>query len=99
MSAGRTASPSQPLAADGSVRITAPRDAATGMSTGRAACATGKHFPTAIISSRREAWTLTDVLVSSCASDGMTITYRTATPVPVPNSMKIGKSRSNIQNN
>lgn len=79
----------EPLAADGSVRVLSPRDAASGQATGRrTACTGGKHFPTAVLTSRREAWSLTGVTVSSCDSAGMTLSYRTAT-----------KTRSNIQNN
>lgn len=100
MSAGRTVAPSTLPAADGSVRVVAPRDQATGQASGqRTACATGKHFPTAILSSRRSAWALTDVMVSSCTSDGFVFTYRSATPTAVPDAMKVTKSRSNIQNN
>lgn len=100
MSGGRSAALSAPLAADGSVRVTTPRDAQSGQSSGqRTACAGGKHFPTAILSSRRSAWALTDVVITTCDAGGFSFTYRTATPAPVPEAMKVTKSRSNIQNN
>ncbi len=65
-----------PLAENGSVSVVTPRDAASGMATGRVACASGKHFPTATLSRGDQRWALTDVMVSSCASDGMTLSYR-----------------------
>jgi len=34
------------------------------------ACATGKHFPTAVLSGRGRSYTLSDVVVSSCAVEG-----------------------------
>ena len=67
-----------PLPENGSVNIVTARDAGSGMATGRMACATGKHFPTATLRHGSERWTLTDVFISSCASDGMSLTYRTA---------------------
>lgn len=76
MSAGRTTA--APPASNGKVSVVATRDAASGMATGRSACATGKHFPTAILRHAGQRWTLSDVVVSSCASDGMSLTYRTA---------------------
>lgn len=66
-----------PLADNGSVSVVTQRDAGSGMATGRSACATGKHFPTATLSHGSQRWALTEVMVSSCASDGMTLSYRT----------------------
>lgn len=67
-----------PLPENGQVSVVTARDAGSGMASGRSACATGKHFPKATLSLRDQRWTLTDVMVSSCASDGMTLSYRTA---------------------
>jgi hypothetical protein len=81
MSSGRMQRPPPlaiPPAENGVVNIVSPRDAATGMATGRSACAMGKHFPTATLRHGSQRWTLTDVVVSACASDGMSLTYRTA---------------------
>lgn len=71
-----------PSADSGQVSVvTTARERGSGMATGRNACATGKHFPTAILTRRSEAWMLSDVTVSSCAADGMSFTYRTAQAV------------------
>ncbi len=68
-----------PMAENGSVSVVTPRDASSGMASGRLACAAGKHFPTATLSRGAQRWALTDVMVSSCASDGMTLSYRSIT--------------------
>ncbi len=65
-----------PQANNGSVSVVTAREAGSGMATGRVACAAGKHFPTATLSRGDQRWALTDVMVSSCASDGMTLSYR-----------------------
>ena len=65
-----------PLPENGTVSVVTAREAGSGMATGRVVCAAGKHFPTATLSRVGQRWTLTDVVVSSCASDGMTVSYR-----------------------
>jgi hypothetical protein len=68
-----------PLAENGSVQlVTAAREAGSGMATGRSACAAGVHFHKATLRHAGRYWILTDVTVSSCASDGMSLTYRTS---------------------
>jgi hypothetical protein len=67
---------STPVAENGSVSVVTAREAGSGMATGRRACASGTHFPTATLSRGSQRWALTDVMVSSCASDGMTLSYR-----------------------
>ena len=67
-----------PLAENGQVSVVASRDAMSGIASGRSACATGKHFPKATLRHAGQYWTLTDVVMSSCASEGMSLTYRTA---------------------
>ena len=102
MSAGRSAAPlTTPPLVDGQVTVVTARERGSGMATGRMGCATGKHFPKATLTNRRQSWVLQEVIVSSCAADGMTLSYRSATAVvpPPENGAKIGKSRSNIQNN
>ena len=63
-----------PLPENGVVNVVTAREAGSGMATGR--CAMGKHFPTATLSRGSQRWALTDVTMSSCASDGMTLSYR-----------------------
>ena len=70
MSVGRQQAPlAAPLPSNGQVRIVTSREAGSGMATGR--CAMGKHFASATLRQGSQRWTLTDVTVSSCASDGM----------------------------
>jgi hypothetical protein len=89
-----------PPAENGEVSVVTARERGSGMATGRAACAAGKHFPTATLSHRYHQWRLTEVTVSSCTTDGMTLTYRSAAAIaPAAEEAKISKSRSNIQNN
>ena len=102
MSAGRSAAPlTAPPPFDGLVTVVTARERGSGMATGRRSCAAGKHFPKATLTHRRQSWVLQEVIVSNCAADGMTLSYRSATPVvaPAEDGAKIGKSRSNIQNN
>jgi len=44
-----------------------------------------------------ESWTLTNVALSACTSDGMTMDYKTAAPAAASKSTPI--TRSNISNN
>ncbi|MEO7914364.1 MAG: hypothetical protein ABIR23_03245 [Novosphingobium sp.] len=103
MSAGRRMHKprlAQPLAAGGSVSVVTAREAGSGMATGRRSCATGKHFPKATLTNKTQTWLLKDVVVTTCADDGMTLDYATAEAVsPATDDAKITKSRSNIQNN
>ncbi len=77
-----------PLANNGSVSVVTAREAGSGMATGRVACAAGKHFPTATLSRGEQRWALTDVMVSSCASDGMTLSYRSIATYDLKSSKK-----------
>ncbi len=63
-------------------------------------CTVGKHFPRATLTGQGLRWELKNVMVSSCAADGMTLSYASATPIP-PAAAEgtIVKSKSNITNN
>jgi hypothetical protein len=77
MSSGRRQAPlAAPPPSNGQVNVVTAREAGSGMATGR--CAMGKHFASATLRHGSQRWALTGVMVSSCASDGMTISYRTA---------------------
>lgn len=80
-----------PAVGAGHVTVQTARERGSGMATGRQACASGRHYPSATLSSARERWVLKEVVVSSCASAGMTIGYASA--------LRVTKTRSNIQNN
>lgn len=80
-----------PSRAAGSVSVVTARDAGSGMATGRRACATGRHFPKAVLSNAKESWTLNHVTISGCPAGGMSLSYASAA--------KVTKTRSNIQNN
>jgi len=89
-----------PLATDGQVMVMSPRDSSSGMATGKSACATGKHFTKVTLTARTQSWILSDVTLTDCAADGMTLSYKSVQPAPpAVGGAKIGKSRSNIQNN
>lgn len=97
MSSGRLTSP---VLRDGQVAVVTAREAGTGVATGKGSCAAGKHFPKATLTNRRQSWILTEVMISACATDGMTLSYKTAQiGSSVTEDAKITKSRSNIQNN
>jgi hypothetical protein len=88
----------KPFEADGSISLVSPRDAASGLATGKSSCPTGKHFPSAIITARGDRWMLRDVSLA-CTADGMTLDYKTAAALPPPGESAIVKSKSNITNN
>lgn len=67
-----------PAAENGAVMVVASRDAMSGLASGRSACATGKHFPKATLSHAGQRWTLTNVVMSACGAEGMSMTYSTA---------------------
>lgn len=63
-------------------------------------CTAGKHYPRATLTGQSLRWELKNVMVSSCAADGMTLTYASATQTaPGPAEGTIVKSKSNITNN
>lgn len=91
----------QPPATNGTLTIVSPRDVATGQASGKRTvigCVRGTHFPTATLRGADKAWKLTHVMVSDCPADGLQVTYH---KIEVENASagRIGKSRSNIQNN
>src|SRR3982074_2688137 len=56
MSAGRRLT--APPASNGQVSVLSAREASSGMATGRRACATGKHYASAILTNRAQSWKL-----------------------------------------
>jgi hypothetical protein len=102
MSAGRQATGgaplAQPLLRNGSLRVVTAREAGSGMATGR--CAVQKHWHAANFRGPRQTISLTDLVVTACAADGMTISYGSAHPAPAaPAASTVVKSKSNITNN
>lgn len=72
--------------------VVSAREAGSGMATGRSTCAAGKHFAKVTLQDLSRAWVLTDVTVSACTENGMTLSYtQPAKSTPV--------TRSNISNN
>ncbi len=91
---------SSPNLDGGTFEVVAPRDVATGQSSGKSSCATGKHFPRAVLSTRALAYELKEVFISSCAAGGMTFTYKSAVQLdPAAARAGISTSRSNLRNN
>ncbi len=87
---------STPVLENGTVTIVSPRDSASGLATGkRSSCATGKHFPTVVLTNRRQGWSLTDVTISACGTDEITLSYKTAAPVAVAPTPQLTISGSN----
>lgn len=63
-------------------------------------CAVGKHFPRATLTGQSLRWELKEVIVTSCAADGMTLRYASAARItPAPAETTHVKSKSNITNN
>jgi len=97
--AASTARVSQPLPSHGNLYVVTAHEAGSGMATGRR-CAAGVHFPKATLRGPRQTVSLTDVTISACAADGMTISYGSAHPAPAaPAASTVVKSKSNITNN
>ena len=51
-------------------------------------CAKGKHFATAIIGNARSVWTMTDVVISACAANMVTLDYQAVRESPTRRTLK-----------
>lgn len=65
-----------PQPENGSVTVQTAREAGSGMASGRMACTAGRHFPKATLLRGSQRWAMTDVILSSCNGDAMTLSYR-----------------------
>lgn len=72
----------------GCVNVKSPRDAASGLATGRRSkgwngCVKGSHIASASIVHRDLAYRLTDLTVAECSADGMVLAFASASAAPV----------------
>ena len=51
-------------------------------------CAKGKHFATATIGNARSVWTMTDVVISACAANMVTLDYQAVRESPTRRTLK-----------
>lgn len=88
-----------PLARNGTLSIVAPRDAASGLTTGRSACAAGKHFAKAQVVLKTAVWQLSGVDITQCDGQSLSLSYEQAAQLDEAAAVQVVKSKSNITNN